>query len=201
LLLTEGLFKDQLDRDSSIQTSLRHLVTDSRHSMHRFVKALCVRMHILKPGEGFSIHERKTKVVFVATQGLYTLVLCLPVPLLYHSSNAQLTFLCLDFVCAAWLGGRYYIEVFSTRYVRKIEERTRKLARIRGVDALAAHDPVRLEASMHAQSVELANLRDECARLKRQLNLPTNASRECIAIAQHDVQGPPRRTDVAEVHT
>ena len=180
LLLTEGLFKDRLDRDSSIQTSLRHLVTDKRNFMHLLVKTACVRMRILSPEESFSIHERKTKIVFVIAQALYTWVLCLPVPLLYHSSTAQLTFMCLDFVCAAFLGGRYYIEVFSTRYVQKIEERTRKLARIRGVDASTSAKPdrdvvMRLEATVAAQSAELAELRDQCTRLKRLTLEPSGA--------------------------
>mmetsp|Transcript_23806 Transcript_23806/g.41041 ORF Transcript_23806/g.41041 Transcript_23806/m.41041 type:complete len:86 (+) Transcript_23806:1-258(+) len=72
--------------------------------------------------EEFNPNYLKTKVIFMASQMAYTLFTFLPCLLVYRHFAAHTAYCLLISVWALWNGACYYIDVFSTRYQRKLAE-------------------------------------------------------------------------------
>jgi len=113
---TEFLDKRILDSDPDLQTSLRWLSRDRKNGMHQLVLRITRKLGVLRPHEVFDSRQTKTKVIFMASQFIFTLFTLLPVPLFYHSQVLHAIFIIAVLVTSIFRGGGYYIEVFSVQY-------------------------------------------------------------------------------------
>ncbi len=82
---------DYLNKDPSIQTSLRWLALDSDRSIHKLVLSLTRKLRLMGPTEVFDPTTAKTKLIFMASQLAFTAVNLLPVPLLYAHRGLSVT--------------------------------------------------------------------------------------------------------------
>lgn len=143
ILMTEVILKSRLDADPEIVTSQRYLARDSKNSANRYMSCLkkalsgeitldyyrlvtkiCRKYGYLGPTEEFEPETILSKVVFVVSQMVYTLVTILHPPILYRSYYLSCAFLVIIFTMAVWNGASYYIEVFSKRYNLKFVEKS-----------------------------------------------------------------------------
>ena len=63
----------------------------------------------------------KTKMVFVTTQLLFTMVAMIPTYHLWRHPTAHLIYIALIFAISVFYGASYYVEVFSKRYTLALE--------------------------------------------------------------------------------
>lgn len=136
---TEVLDKDKLDSDPSLLTSLRWLSNDKKNSMNRAVLSLCKKVGLFCADEEFDSRTVKTKVVFMSSQFVYTLITFLHTPLLYWSHTLHLSYIIFIFATAVYYGAGYYIEVFSARYQLQFENKT-KIQQVAETAAVAAYN-------------------------------------------------------------
>ena len=141
LLRTEWAIAARLEADPTIATSMRWMARDRKGALPVATLKLLRRVGVFARDEFFDGAARvgcggrgrgsvrraaltrtadrqwKTKLVFVGTQLVYTLVTMLPATLLlYGSFAAHVAFFALIFAAVTWNGGSFYIEVFSRRY-------------------------------------------------------------------------------------
>lgn len=125
LLKTECWDKNKLDLDPSLLTSLRWMSTDTKNATALYVLGVMRSMGVFRPTEDFDPTSMKTKLVFVFSQLVFT-VLAFPIaPLLYYSYAAHLMYILLIITISVFNGASFYIEVFSKRYnvrISKIEQ-------------------------------------------------------------------------------
>jgi hypothetical protein len=119
---TEVIDRHLLDKDLSIQTSLRMLATDRKNDFAAAVLAACRRIGIMKTDEFFDPTTTKTKAIFISTQFIYTLVTFCIAPLVYNSRMVHLVFIGFIFWVSAYNGAQYYIEIFSKRYQQQFQD-------------------------------------------------------------------------------
>ena len=119
---TEVLDRDALDADPSCQTSLRWLASDTERPIHGLVLGLVRKCGLMGATELFDSAKNKTKLIFMASQLIYTAITLVPVPLLYRSYWLLTVTVPAIFSVAVYNGGEYYIEVFSRRYYRQFGE-------------------------------------------------------------------------------
>ncbi|KAH8118516.1 hypothetical protein DFH11DRAFT_678400 [Phellopilus nigrolimitatus] len=74
------------------------------------------------------VPQKYREVSFIAGQLVYTLLVELPVPVLYQSSFWSGAFLLLIFSVSVWNGGGFYIEVFGRKFERELETLRKELA-------------------------------------------------------------------------
>jgi hypothetical protein len=121
-LKTEYFDKAKLDKDCTIQTSLRWLSNDTKNGMHRMVLKLLRRMNMMRPDESFNPKETKTKIIFIVFQFLFTLTTFTLVPFMYQSFMFNSLFLIFLTSVAIYNGANYYIEVFSVKYRQQMNK-------------------------------------------------------------------------------
>ena len=122
LLCTEVIFGEKLAADPSIVTSLRWLSTARSNSMHQLVRYLLRQVRVIEPDEEFDPSTFKTKFFFVLAQFIYTILCMIPAGLLYQSWNLNIAWMLVTLLAAVWNGATYYIDVFSKRYVQRIQK-------------------------------------------------------------------------------
>jgi hypothetical protein len=115
-LKTEVIDKKKLDDDLEIQTSLRMLSTDRKNAFTRAVLSIYRSIGIMGTNEEFEPTSIKTKIIFMFTQFVYTIVTFIPAPFLYESKTAHLIYIAFVFWISTYFGAQYYIEIFSKRY-------------------------------------------------------------------------------------
>ena len=115
-LFSEILFAPTLEADPDLITSLRYLSRDKRNPMNKLVTNLCRRIGFVKAEEDLDPAHIKTKLIFVATQLIYTMLLVLPSFVVYRNYYLSCFWLVAVFLKGTWNGASYYIEIFSTRY-------------------------------------------------------------------------------------
>lgn len=120
-LKTEVIDKDKLDKNPELLTSLRWLSTDTKNPMARAVLKILKYMGIFQPNEDYDSRTAKTKIVFMGSQFVYTFVTFLITPILYRSHIAHLGYIILIFISSVYNGASFYIDIFSKRYQRKME--------------------------------------------------------------------------------
>jgi len=120
-LKTEILDKKKFESDPSIQTSLRWLSSDQKNVMHVGVLYIMRASRIMGTNEAFDPCSLKTKVIFMGSQLVYTLISFLPCFLMYNHFVCNTAYGLLISTWAIWNGAVYYIEVFSSRYMKKFE--------------------------------------------------------------------------------
>jgi hypothetical protein len=121
---TEVLDRSRLDRDPRLVTSLRWLSRDKKNGMHRLVRGLMVRWGVMAKNEEFAPESVKTKVIFMASQLVYTAVTLLPVPLLFFLPSLRLGYVLLIYCWSIYSGASYYVDVFSKTYQKKFDDPT-----------------------------------------------------------------------------
>jgi hypothetical protein len=126
---TEVKDKEKLDRDLEIQTSLRMLSTDRKNAFTQAVLRGYRAIGVMRQNEEFEPTELKTKVIFMLSQFLYTLVTFIPAPFLYVSKWTHLYYIAFIFWVSTYFGAGYYIEIFSKRYQLQFEE-SKKIQRL-----------------------------------------------------------------------
>ena len=121
-LKTEVIDAKLIDSDPDVQTSLRWLALDCQRPINKLVLGLTRSWGFVGKDEVFDPTTVKTKVIFMASQLVYTMLTLLPVPL-YFYSRSLCTFWAISVFCVSvYNGGEYYIEVFSRRYYRQFEK-------------------------------------------------------------------------------
>jgi len=124
-LITEILKKPILDADPNLKTSLRWLSSDSKNGMNKLAKRICTKLHIMELNEEFDSDSLKTKTIFIVSQLLVTVLNMVPVPAIYAHYWVNLVFVLLMFSYTVWNGGNFYIEIFSRRYWKEMEDKER----------------------------------------------------------------------------
>merc|ERR1712241_1008520 len=114
LLVTEVILAEQLSRDPTLVTSVRYLAKDKKNGMNNLTKKVTRQLGILGPDEEF-----KSKLIFCAVQGLYSIIVSIPTLWLYSNYYLSAVYICIIFSWSIWRGGTYYIEIFSERYKMK----------------------------------------------------------------------------------
>jgi len=120
LVKTEVIDKEKLEQDANLLTSLKWLTT-KKTPLGTEVLILCRKMGIFKVDENYSPKSIKTKLVFIMTQFVFTIISMIPTYFCWKYPAFNLFFICLIFTIAVFLGASYYVEIFSTRYSNAIE--------------------------------------------------------------------------------
>lgn len=131
IVKTEVWDKEKFDTNPNLLTSLRWLSKDTKNPTARGILKVMRQVGIFQANEDYDSTSMKTKLVFVGSQFLLTLVSFIPTPFIYYSSKGMLTYIGILFTIAVYNGASFYIEVFSQRYhlhIAKLEEMN-KIAR------------------------------------------------------------------------
>ena len=128
LIKTEVLDRDKLAGDSSLQTSLRWLSSNTRNALSGSCLRLFRRLKLFSEDETFSSQSLKTKCVFVFSQLIFTWTAMIPTYWCWSSPGFNLFYICLIFTIAIYLGGSYYIDVFSRTYTLALEKAAERAA-------------------------------------------------------------------------
>lgn len=172
LFVTEWMFRNRLNADPDLCTSLRYLAADKKNPVTQAVEKFSRRVGVLQPHESLNASDFRTKIVFVLTQLMYTLITLIPPYLIFKSYIACLTYLITLFVWSTWNGASYYIEVFSKRYQMKFQE-----------DGLRR---VSMDSNLESEStVELDDGEDEFLDSVEDLPLNESQAMELIEILQN----------------
>jgi len=116
LIVCEVLLGKYITNDPDVQTSLKWLSTDPRSSIYKVATGACVKLGVMYKGEILDPARWKTKIIFVVSQLVYTIVVLLPVTLFHRYYVVHACWLCFLYVMLVWNGASFYIEVFSRRY-------------------------------------------------------------------------------------
>jgi len=150
---TEVLDKKKLDADPALATSLRWLARSGKGFLHDLAHSAVVAVGLLKPDQKFDPDSYVTKFTFIGAQFLYTVIALLPTKLMYDYYYVHAAFLGFFFVAATWNGSAFYIEVFSVRYQRKIEQAIARTAEMQAASLTKA-----VEAAIVQQQTQQAAL-------------------------------------------
>ncbi|XP_023337252.1 uncharacterized membrane protein C776.05 [Eurytemora carolleeae] len=115
LFLTEVVWADRLQRDPDLITSHRYLIKDKKNGMNKLVRKVTIALGIIEKTEEFT-DGPKSKILFMLSQLLYTLVTLAFTPILYTTYSFSFVYIVGIYMWCVWRGGSYYIEVFSERY-------------------------------------------------------------------------------------
>lgn len=108
----------KLDADPEIQTSLRWLTTSPSNAMHKIVLFLMRKVRMFKADETFDPKTFKTKMIFMGSQLVFTIVVSLPTPFLYNSKRASFSLAFFVFLCALW--NRYTVRTNCYVFARQM---------------------------------------------------------------------------------
>ena len=121
-LKTEVVDRYRLDSDPEYITSLRWMTRDTKHILARSVLHLMRWIGAYGPDESYDASSLKTKFTFMAVQLVYTVVSFSIAHFVYYSKTANLIFIIALFIISVYLGGSYYIDVFSNYYQLQFSE-------------------------------------------------------------------------------
>ena len=105
---TEVIDMIKLDEDPSYITSLRWLSQDSKNFVAKITKKLMRKIGVFRPDEDFDHTTYKTKLIFMGTQFVYTVITFLPACVLFTSEALNLLYIVLLFASSVYMGGGYY---------------------------------------------------------------------------------------------
>ena len=121
LVKTEYMDKGKLDKDPELMTSLRWLASDRKSSANKFALRMMRKIGLFGEDEFFDAGSTKTKFVFVMLQLGYTIITFIPIPLCYSNYYAHTALMWIAFGSSVYNGAVYYIDVFSRRYVERLQ--------------------------------------------------------------------------------
>jgi len=136
-LQTEVVDRDKLE-DEALLTSLKWLSTNTRNALSGGCLKLCRQLRLFGEHETFRPQDTKTKLVFVTSQAVFTLLAMVPTYWCWQSPAFNIFYICAIFTTAVYFGGSYYVDVFSKKYALALEraaERAVALAAARGAGA------------------------------------------------------------------
>ena len=185
LVKTEILDKERFDSDPSLVTSLRWLSKDTKNPLARKILSVLRAVGIFGVNEEYDSTSMKTKLVFVGSQLLLTLVSIAPTPLSYYSQSWMLLYIGMIFTIAVYNGASYYIEVFSKRYHLHIQQ-------LENMHEIAS--------DAHHVANELIKLSSKSHSMKDKKNVMSNAAATVTIPAAGNVEGGKCDTAVDTVH-
>ena len=115
MVIPEVLYKQRLDKDPEIVTSLRYLSQDKKNPFTKAVTKAVKKVGLIGKDEPLDPNRMLTKLIFVSVQLLYTMLLMLPGYFFFKWYEASVSYLMFCFFVGTWNGASYYIEIFSTR--------------------------------------------------------------------------------------
>ncbi|KNC51283.1 uncharacterized protein AMSG_07288 [Thecamonas trahens ATCC 50062] len=131
---TEVRDRSKFEADKTLTTSLRWLSADDKNPMHKLVLSLLRRIGVMGPTEKFDASTVKTKVIFMATQFVYTVITILPIPIIYSSVHLHIALLVALLGVSLWNGANFYFDVFSRRYEAKFADGRHNVSSAIGID-------------------------------------------------------------------
>ena len=153
---TEVIDKAKLDASPEKLTSLRWLSKDTKNPLARAILKTLKSLGIFQRDEDYDASTTKTKLVFIGSQFIYTLFTFAPTYLFYSSSYWHLGYIVFVFTVSVFYGASFYIEIFSSRYLRQLEGKrggVRKIASSQKVAQIAVETAATaplLEADLQA---------------------------------------------------
>ena len=105
---TEVIDTLKLDQDPSYITSLRWLSKDSKNAVARLTKTVMRKIGVFKQDEDFDSTTYKTKIIFMGTQFVYTLITFIPASALFVSDALNLLYIVALFCSSVYYGAGYY---------------------------------------------------------------------------------------------
>lgn len=121
LLQTEVVDKVKLENDARLLTSLKWLAADTRGMLTGGTLKILRKLGIFSENETWNSRDGKTKMVFIASQFIFTMLGMLPTYLCWNSARVSKIYICLIFTTAIYFGASYYVEVFSKKYAVALE--------------------------------------------------------------------------------
>ena len=121
LLKTEIIDRGKLERHPELMTSLRWLANDRNSPANKFALKSMRNIGLFGADEFFDAESTKTKFVFVTFQLCYTIITFIPIPFCYSNYYAHTALMWLAFGSSVYNGACYYIDVFSRKYVERLE--------------------------------------------------------------------------------
>lgn len=121
---TEVIDKEYLNAHPEKVTSLRWLAADVKNPLARYVLRKLRKVGVFGPAEDYDSKTVKTKIVFMTTQGVYSVMTFLPSFAFYRWPGIQFGFIVFVIIIAIYNGAGYYFEVFSARYQREVAKHT-----------------------------------------------------------------------------
>jgi hypothetical protein len=121
LLKTEFIDRGKLERHPELMTSLRWLANDRNSPANKFALKLMRNIGLFGADEFFDAECIKTKFVFVTFQLCYTIITFIPIPFCYSNYYAHTALMWLAFGSSVYNGACYYIDVFSRKYVERLQ--------------------------------------------------------------------------------
>jgi len=157
-LQTEVLDKDKLEQEALL-TSLKWLSSNTRNALSGGCLRLCRKVALFGQEETFRPQEAKTKLVFVTSQLLFTILAMLPTYWCWQSPAVNICYICAIFTTAVYFGASYYVDVFSKKYALALEkaaERAVARAASRGGGGAAAAAAAAMAVTGFASEVKSA---------------------------------------------
>lgn len=112
------LLAKEMRREPALMTSIRTLAKPPYGPFSRSVLRACRAARFMGRSEQFDADSAKTKVVFMSTQAVYTLVTLLPAAHLATSRVAHMLAMVGLLLVLTWNGAGYYFDVFVKRCAR-----------------------------------------------------------------------------------
>ena len=121
---TEVIDKEYLDQHPEKSTSLRWIATDTKNALARAILMLLRKVNVYGANEDFDSHSAKTKITFMGSQLIYTMVTFMPCYFMFRWPMFHFSFLLFVVVYAIYNGASFYFDVFSLRYQPLVEKTT-----------------------------------------------------------------------------
>ncbi|KAL6063072.1 hypothetical protein QOT17_011742 [Balamuthia mandrillaris] len=125
------------------------------------------------------VNRRYQVFAFMAYQLVYTVLTISPCLIYFHSFWVHTLFIFSMFLASVWNGANFYIEVFASRYVNSLKQRTLQMERIKSLSIpTSAAETQETEKAEGGSKSSLASLEEVEAELKRLQTLREKLLRE-----------------------
>ena len=116
LIAVELILAAWIQSDPDLEFALRCLARDADNGMHQLVLGIMRRINVRGPTEIFQAETVKTKMIFVSSQLVYTIITLAPVQILYSSFALSLLYISIILGWTVNLGACSYGQDFMERY-------------------------------------------------------------------------------------
>ena len=113
--------REKLESNPNIQTSLRWMADNEKMASHRVALFVMRKLGLMRHDERFDPSAIKTKAVMVTFQLVFTLLMLLPIKLMYDYYWIHSLVMMYAYINCVWNGASYYIEVFAEQYLKQVE--------------------------------------------------------------------------------
>lgn len=105
ILLVDGVCAQRLHRDPDLATSRQYLL---QSTMSKHVHSFMVSIKLWRADTPFSNTSKRTKLIFVVLQALYTIITFIPVALMYNNFHLHFGIMAFVFIYTLHQGSLYY---------------------------------------------------------------------------------------------